>query len=144
MDELLRGIFSLSYWDVLADIHGMLGMLLLILFGLAMGLYFSLDKFAQAAHWLKYTLLTLVANLVAVDIGGLYIYGAYRAEGGPRTLLKASADTSWFHTILFEHKEMLAYAPWLLILVALVIVAVLKERLHTQEYRTLRLIVLFS
>src|SRR3989344_8961890 len=128
MDELFRGIFSLSYWDVLTDMHGLLAMVLLILFGAALILFFSLSKFAQAARWLKYVLSALVLNLVAVDVMGLYIYGAYRAAEGPRTLLKSSPDTAWLHGIVFEHKEMLAYAPWLVILVALIIVAVLKER----------------
>ena len=143
MEELLKGLLSLSYWDLSADIHGLLAMLLLILFGLALGLYFALDKFAQAVHWLRFALYALVVNLVAVDVIGLYIYGAYRAEGGPRTLLRVSPDTSWLHTIVFEHKEMLAYAPWLLILAALVIVAVLQDRLRAPEHRALRFIVLF-
>lgn len=144
MEELLKGLLSLSYWDLAADVHGLVAMLLLVLFGLALGLYFALDKFAQAVHWLRYTLYALVVNLVMMDIMGLYIYGAYRAEGGPRTLLKASPDTSWLHTILFEHKEMLAYAPWLLILTALVIASVLQDRLRAPEHRALRFIVLFS
>ena len=140
----MRGLFSLSYWDMLADVHGMFAMLMLILFGAAIGLYFSLDKFAKAVHWLKYVLFALLVNVAIVDIIGLYIYGAYRAEGGPRTLLKSSVDTSWLHTILFEHKEMLAYAPFVVILTALVIVAVLREEIRAHEYRRLRLIVLFA
>lgn len=144
MDELLRGLLSISYWDMLANFHGMLGMLLLILFGTAIALYFSLDKFAQAVRWLKYVLCALVLNLLAVDIMGLYIYGAYRATDGPRTLLKSSPDTSWLHTIIFEHKEMLAYAPLLMVFSALVIVAVLKERLLLPEFRLPRYVVLFS
>lgn len=144
MEELFTGLLSLSYWDLVVDVHGLLAMSLLILFGATLGLYFALDKFAQAVHWLRYTLYALVINLVAVDSMGLYVYGAYRAEGGPRTLLKASPDTSWLHTILFEHKEMLAYAPWLLILTALVIVTVLQDRLRAPEHRALRFVVLFS
>lgn len=144
MEELLRGILSLSFWDVLADIHGFLAMLLLILFGAALVLYFSLERFAGAVYWLKHTLLALVVNLLIVDSMGLFIYGAYRAEGGPRTLLKASAETSWLHTILFEHKEMLAFAPLLMILVALVVVGTLNERIRDREWRTLKFIVLFS
>ena len=144
MDELMRGVFSLSYWDVLADMHGLLAMLLLILFGTALILYFSLSKFAQAARWLKYTLTALALNLIAVDIMGLYIYGAYRASEGPRTLLKSVPETAWLHEIVFEHKEMLAYAPWLMIVVALVIVLALGERLQSREFRFLRMIVLFS
>jgi len=134
MEELLRGISSLSYWDVFADMHGLLAMLLLVLFGTTLVLYFALDKFAQA----------LVANLVLLDVMGIYIYGAYRATDGPRTLLNSSPDTAWLHQIIFEHKEMLAYAPWLIVLVALSIVATLGDRLKSQESRALRLIVLFS
>jgi len=144
MTEFLRGVFSLTYWDAVVDIHGLLAMSLLILFGAALMLYASLDKFVQAARWMKYTLSALVVNLIAVDIVGIYAYGAYRASEGPRTLLKASPDTAWLHEILFEHKEMLAYAPWLMILVALVIVAVLGEQLKSREFRALRFIVLFS
>ena len=144
MDELLRGISSLSYWDVLADMHGLLAMLLVVLFGTTLVLYFALDKFAQATRWLKYALSALVANLVLLDVMGIYIYGAYRATDGPRTLLNSSPDTAWLHQIIFEHKEMLAYAPWLIVLVALSIVATLGDRLKSQESRALRLIVLFS
>ena len=143
MEELLGGVLSLSYWDILADTHGFLAMLLLVLFGAALILYFSLDKFVQSVRWLKYTLFALTVNLAIVDIMGIYIYGAYRATEGPRTLLKSSPNTAWLHEIVFEHKEMLAYAPWLVILVALIIVAVLKERLREREFRALKSVVLF-
>ena len=143
MEELLGGVLSLSYWDILADTHGFLAMPLLVLFGAALILYFSLDKFVQSVRWLKYTLFALTVNLAIVDIMGIYIYGAYRATEGPRTLLKSSPATAWLHEIVFEHKEMLAYAPWLVILVALIIVAVLKERLKESEFRALKSVVLF-
>jgi len=144
MNELIRGLLSFSFWDILADVHGALAMGLLILFGAALVLYFAMDKFVGAVQWLKYTLIALFIDLLAVDAFGLYIYGAYRAEGGPRTLLKSSPDTAWLHQIIFEHKEMLAYAPWLLILVALIIVAALHMRLKEPEYRALKFIVLFA
>ena len=144
MAQFLEGVFSLTYWDIVVDIHGLLAMLMLILFGTALILYASLDKFAQAVRWLKYTLLALMLNLIAVDLFGLYSYGAYRAADGPRTLLKSSPDTAWLHEILFEHKEMLAYAPWLMILAALVIVAVMGDQLRSKEARPLRFVVFFS
>lgn len=144
MEELLRGIASLSFWDVLADMHGALAMLLLVLFGAALVLFFSLEKFAGAARWLSYTLMALAVDLILVDAFGLYIYGAYRADGGPRTLLKSSPDTAWLHQVVFEHKEMLAYAPWLVIVVALIIVLVLDDKLIEREHRALKWVVLFS
>lgn len=143
MQELLKGLLSLSYWDKLADTHGFLAMLLLVLFGTALALYPLLTRAAQAARWMRYTLYLLFADITLVNLFGLYIYGAYRAAGGPRTFLKASVETSWLHTIVFEHKEMLAYAAWVIVLVALAIVAGAKEKIALQEYAGARRVLLF-
>ena len=144
LKQLILGLASLSYWDILTDFHGFLAIMPLILFGIALALYFSIDKFTQAVDWLKRTLYLLTANLMLLDFVGLYIYAPYRAPGGPRTFLKSSPETAWFHEILFEHKEFLAYAPWLLALVALVIVMAFGSRIVEPENKKIKRLVLFS
>ena len=143
-EQLIQGIVSLSYWDKFTDFHGLLAITPLILFGIGLALYFSLDKFLQAAVWLKRTLYVLVINLILLDVVGLYIYAPYRAAEGPRTFLKSSPNTAWLHEILFEHKEFLAYAPWLLVLVALVIVATFRETIANPEHKKIKQLILFS
>ena len=83
LNQLILGIASLSYWDILTDFHGFLAIMPLILFGISLALYFSLDKFAQAVAWLKRALYLLVANLMLLDFVGLYIYAPYRAPEAP-------------------------------------------------------------
>ena len=144
LNQLILGIASLSYWDILTDFHGFLAIMPLILFGIALALYFSLDKFSQAVVWLKRTVYLLLANLIFLDSVGLYIYVPYRAPGGPRTFLKSSSETAWLHEILFEHKEFLAYAPWLLALVALVIVIAFGSRIIESENKKIKRLILFS
>ena len=144
LEQLISGIASLSYWDIVTDFHGFLAIMPLILFGISLALYFSLDKFAQAVAWLKRALYLLVANLMLLDFVGLYIYAPYRAPGGPRTFLKSFPETAWLHEILFEHKEFLAYAPWLLALVALVIVIAFGSRITEPENKKIKRLVLFS
>src|SRR3989304_3169064 len=89
LEQLISGAASLSYWDIVTDFHGFLAIMPLILFGIVLALYFSLDKFAQAVVWLKRVLYLLTANLILLDFVGLYIYAPYRATGGPRTILKS-------------------------------------------------------
>ena len=58
--------------------------------------------------------------------------------------LKSSPETAWLHEILFEHKEFLAYAPWLLALVALVIVIAFGSRIIEAENKRAKKLILFS
>lgn len=144
MAELIQGLSKLTFWSWLADFHGALAMLSLILFGAGIVLYFLSDKIEDALRWLKITLLALFADLVLLDIFGLTIYIPYRAEGGPRTILKGSEDLAWLHNIIFEHKEFLAFAPPILILAALVIVSQMGGKFNESQNKYLRLSVITS
>ena len=142
MIELITGLSKLTFWSKLADFHGTLAMISLILFGAGIVLYFFSDKISLAVRWLKVTLLLLFADLVLLDIFGLTIYIPYRAEGGPRTILKGSEDLAWLHNIIFEHKEFLAFAPPILILIAFIIVSQMGTKLGDSSNKYLRLSVI--
>ena len=122
--EFIDRISSLSFFEVWASIHGSLAMLALALFGGAITLSYSLDKFARAYQWLRNTLYWLAGTVVALDALGLFIYRPYRESvpDSPRSILKASEETSWLHGVVFEHKEMLAFAPMVMLITALMIV----------------------
>jgi len=87
----------------------------------------------------------LFINIFLLDILGLTIYAPYRAEGGPRTLLKASSENAWLHNIVFEHKEFLAFAPLVLTFCAFFVVLKLGDSFSDNEAnKWLRKSVLFS
>ena len=138
MAEFFAKVWELSYWDKFTDFHGALAMLPLVLFGAAFALYFSLGKLPQALRWLKWTLYALAIDLIALNAVGLYIYVPYRAPGGPRTILKSSPDTAWLHEVIFEHKEFLAYAPWLLAAGAIVLLWVYGDRIREPGQRRMK------
>lgn len=122
MFELVHKISALPFWNKFADLHGLLAMLSLILFGAAIILYFLTPKAAVAINWLKIVLSGLLLDLVLLDIAGLAVYVPYRGANGAKTLLISSKETAWLHNIVFEHKEFMAFAPPILILVAFMIV----------------------
>ena len=142
--ELFEKVAQIPFWSKFANLHGLLATLSLLLFGAAIILYFVLKKYQGVFGLFKNVLLTLFINLLALDIFGLMVYVPYRAECGPRTLLKASEETSWLHTIVFEHKEFLAFAPLLLILVAFIVVSILGKHFNDERVSTLRKSVIFS
>lgn len=142
MAELIKGLSKFTFWSWLANSHGTLAMVSLLLFGGGIALFFLSSKTEEAYKWLKITLLALFADLLLLDIFGLTIYIPYRTEGGPRTILKASEDLAWLHNIIFEHKEFLAFAPPILILVALVVVSQLSNKLSDPSNMYLRLSVI--
>ena len=142
MSGFLQNIASLSKWEIWGDLHGTVAMLSLILFGAALALYFTLGKFPRAADWLRSTLLVLFVDLAVLDILGLFIYVPYRAQGGPRSFLLSSETTAWLHKIIFEHKEFLAFAPPILILVAAVVAFLKRQELSTDT--TAKRTILFS
>lgn len=145
MTELLNGFFGIPFWSVFADFHGMLSMLSLILFGVALTLYFFSEKTKSALGWLKTTLLLLFCDILLLDIFGLTVYIPYRAEGGAKFDLVGSETTAWLHTIVFEHKEFLAFAPLIMTAVAFFVVTKLGENFVDKEkYKWLRLAVLAS
>lgn len=136
MQELILHISALPFWSKFADTHGMLAMISLILFGAGLVLYLLNDS--TKTQWLKNVLLALFFNLTILDLFGLIVYIPYRAEGGPRTILKSSETTSWLHSIIFEHKEFLAYAPVVLIFAAFFVTATLGVSFNDKKYAYLR------
>ena len=142
--ELFINLLELSFWEKFADMHGMMAMISLILFGAAFVLYFSAKQGAKFIGWLRKILFLLFINLTLLDIAGLTIYIPYRAEGGPRTILKASEATSWIHGIVFEHKEFLAFAPPIIILVAYFVVKELGNKFNDNQFSNVKKSVIFS
>lgn len=141
-NEFITKVTSLSANEVWADLHGGVAMLSLVLFGAALVLYASLDKLKTALTWLKAALVGLFAGVALLDILGLFVYIPYRIKDGPRSLLLGSEETAWLHEIVFEHKEFLAYAPLVLVAVALVIVMSQGDKLAARPY--LKKALLFS
>ena len=92
---------------------------------------------------LKLVMLILLIVLVLHTFLGFVIYVPYRADGGPRTTILES-DRPWLHEVVFEHKEFLAYLPWLLILISTVIVYFLGAGLADAGFKSLRMLVLAS
>jgi len=143
--EVFFHIAAIPFWSKLANFHGLLAMLSLILFGSAIVLFFLSDKFVLVIKWLKISLTALFVNLALLDIAGLVIYTEYRAPGGPRSILKSLTETSWLHDIVFEHKEFLAFAPPVLIFCAAFIVLSLGNSFQDQvKFRWLRTTVITS
>jgi len=142
--EFMDKVFSLSYFEVMTDIHGGLAMLAMILFGAVIVLLLALDKFTQATAWLKSSLIVLTADILLLNSFGLYVYRPYRAPvpDSPRSLLKASEENSWLHTIVFEHKEFLAFVPMVLMIVATVIV--LKEGDRLKKNPRMKKVLMFT
>lgn len=142
--EFAEKILTLSYWEIMSDIHGGLSMFSLILFGGVITLYFSLGKFAKAFNWFKTIVVLLFTSIFLLDFMGLFIYRPYRAKTdfSPRTILKASEETSWLHTIVFEHKEHLAFAPLIIMLVVAIIVVSQGKSLSSKSL--LKRVVLFG
>lgn len=145
MTEFLSGFIEIPFWSKFADLHGMLGMLSLILLGAALVLYFFSEKVKTAVGWLKTILLLLFFDILLLDIFGLIVYIPYRAKGGAKFDLVGSETTAWLHEIVFEHKEFLAFAPLIMTIVAFFIVHKLEDSfMNKEKYKWLRLAVLVS
>lgn len=142
--EIIISLVNLPFWSKVADLHGMWSMLSLVLFGAGITLYFVSKKNVELVSWLKITLILLFSDLILLDIFGLTIYIPYRAEGGPRTVLKSSEATAWLHSVIFEHKEFLAFAPPLIILVALAVTRILGKNFNDEDNLLLRRSIIFS
>jgi len=145
LQEFSDKLFGLSYWNWLADLHGGLSMASLILFGAAITLFFSLDKFEKAWLWLKNVAIALAVNIAILDFMGLFIYRPYREKVSgfsPRTLLKANPDTAWIHSMVFEHKEHLAFAPLLVMIVVAIILTVQGKSIKNKQ--NLKKVVLYG
>lgn len=145
MNELISGLQRISLLSQLANFHGSLAMLSLILFGATIILYFFTTRINLSINWLKGTLFALFMDLLLLDIAGLIIYIPYRGAGGSKSILVASKDTAWLHNVIFEHKEFLAFAPPILIFTAFFIVLKLANSFgDDNKLHYLRLAVLSS
>ena len=142
--EVFVNLINLSFWEKFADFHGLLSMISLILFGAAIILYFVVKKSSNFYSWFKNILLILSINLTLLDIAGLTVYVPYRATGGPRTILKASESTAWLHTVIFEHKDFLAFAPPLIVLTIYLVTKSLGSKFNDDSNSKLRKAVLFG
>ena len=142
--DVFSKLLALSFWEKLVNSHGFLAMFSLILFGAGIVLYFVVKKSSYFIVWLQSVLLLLFINLVLLDIAGLMAYVPYRASDGPRTTLMASESTAWLHSVIFEHKEFLAFAPPLLILVAFLLAYFLRKNFNNEKVLVLRRSLLFS
>lgn len=142
--EVFVNLLNLTFWEKIADLHGMLAMISLILFGSAVILYFVIKKNIEFLPWLKRTLVALFVDLVILDIVGLSVYVPYRAADGPRTILKASEATAWYHTVIFEHKEFLAFAPPLIILAVFLVTKALGPHFNDETNNSLRKSIIFG
>jgi len=139
--EGLIGLFSLSRIEFIASFHGLIATVVLILFGMGIAFTGILQRNVAFLKPLKVVLLILLVLMIVHTFLGFVIYVPYRAEGGPRTIILES-DRPWLHEFIFEHKEFLAYLPWLLVLVATVMVYYLGARLADTGYNALRLVVI--
>lgn len=145
MTEFINGIIKIPFWSKFADLHGMLGMLSLILLGAALTLYLLSERAKAAVGWLKTILLLLFFDVLLLDIFGLIVYIPYRAKGGAKFDLIGSETTAWLHEIVFEHKEFLAFAPLIMTIVAFFIIHKLGDNFMDKEkYKWFRLAVLVS
>lgn len=138
MEELLQGVFGLSFWGKMADFHGTLAMISLILFGAGILLFVQSARLKGVIVTLKWVLLALFINLATLDILGLTVYVPYRAFGGPRSELLATDNLAWLHTIVFEHKEFLAFAPVVLIFAAFFVVSRIEPEFSEEKFVWLR------
>lgn len=144
MAEFLIKVFQIPFWSKFADFHGFLAMTSLILFGAALVLYFLYNRHTDILKWLKTVSLLLFINILTLEIAGMAIYVPYRAEGGPRSILKSSEELAWLHNTVFEHKEFLAFAPLVLTLTAFLIIRKLGDNFGENRYLWLRKSVLVS
>lgn len=144
MEVLIENVVNMPVWSKMANLHGMLAMLSLILFGASFVLLTLPSNSKKTTDWLKHTLLLLFTTLLFLDLFGLMVYVPYRVEGGPRTILKSSEATDWLHSVVFEHKEFLAFAPVILIFAAYFVVVQLDEKLFDNKNVYLKRSVLIS
>ena len=144
MSEFFDKIFSLNYWEVMSDLHGFMSMLALVFFGAAIMMLVTINKNPDAVKWLKRLMSWLIVTVAMLESSGMFIYRPYRTKDvpSPRTFLKSSEETKWLHSIIFEHKEHLAYGPLLLLIVGTVLVFTQGEELKRRP--KLRKVLLFT
>lgn len=132
-----------TFNEILGNLHGLWATLSLAFFGSAIVLLAILPKYPDVLRWLKGVLWALLADVVILTLNGLWLYIPYRAKGGARDAILESARP-WVHRVLFEHKEFVAYAPWLLIVAAIGIVLVYGRELAKPEQSLMRRTALWS
>jgi hypothetical protein len=132
-----------TFNEILGNLHGLWATLSLAFFGAAIVLLAILPKYPEVLRWLRGVLWVLLADVVVLTLNGLWLYIPYRAKGGARDAILESARP-WVHQVLFEHKEFVAYAPWLLVVSAIGIVLVYGAALAKPEQSLMRRTALWS
>lgn len=145
MSELIQGLLAYSSWEKFANLHGLLATFSLVLFGAALALTPIFNKTKKYLQWFKVVVTLLFVDLFLATINGLYIYQSYRAPipTSPRSLIIAS-NKPWLHKIVFEHKEFLAFLPWLLVFAVVFIVWHLGRDLKKPHYNGLNRVIFLS
>ena len=117
--EFINGLLAYSTWEKFANLHGIFATLGLILFGVALALTPFYSKAKKYLSWFRTAVTLLLLDIFLLTLNGFLIYQPYRAglPISPRSIILAS-DRPWLHQIVFEHKEFLAFAPLLLVGVA--------------------------
>ncbi|RJQ56596.1 MAG: hypothetical protein C4521_00225 [Actinobacteria bacterium] len=94
--------------EVNSLLHGFFGTVFLILFAWSAELLWDLKP--ERVRRLKVVVSLIVASVVIHNSWGTYIYQFYRADtpDSPRSLILASDNLRWLHTILMEYKEFVA------------------------------------
>lgn len=132
-----------TFNEIIGNLHGLWATLSLAFFGAAIVLLAILPKYPDVLRWLKGVLWALLADVVILTLNGLWLYIPYRAKGGARDAILGSARP-WIHQVIFEHKEFVAYAPWLLIVAAIGIVLAYGAALAKPEQSLMRRTALWS
>jgi len=134
--EFFNHIFSLPLAEWVADIHGLLATLALLVFGAIIAIALLLKRNGEKNLHKPLTCLLGIQTLLvgAVSAAGIVAYVAYRTPGGAREFLLNSTETNWLHSIVFEYKEYLCgITPWLLMIIAFFVAVSLGQRLHQNK-----------
>lgn len=134
---------NFTFNEIIGNLHGLWATLSLAFFGAAIVLLVILPKYPDVLRWLRVVLWALLADVIILILNGLWLYIPYRAKGGARDAILASTRP-WIHQVLFEHKEFVAYAPWLLIVAAIGIVLAYGATLAKPEQSLMRRTALWS
>jgi len=131
--EFLLKLLQLPLAEQVANLHGLLAILSLLMYGSLFTVILLYKKFKlEDLHKpLLYLLGIQTLIITAISMAGIVAYIAYRAPGGAREFLLSSANTNWLHNIAFEYKEYLCgITPWLLLMVAFFVAARLGSTIY--------------
>lgn len=141
--ELVNAIQSVPIIGRVLSFHGLLGISSLGLLVLALMGALDFERKAFSLFWLRLILVNLTLILFLATVWGSLAYIPYRAPGGPRSFIIES-EKPWMHEVVFEHKEFIAFLPWLLALTATVVTFLLGNTLLEKDNQLLLLAVRYS